>query len=348
MAMRYKVLGRSGLRVSELALGTMTFGEDWGWGASREESRRIFDAFVAAGGTFVDTANNYTNGTSERFVGEFVRDDRERFVVATKYSLSTRPDDPNAGGNHRKNLVQSVEASLRRLGTGYIDLLWLHMWDFLTPVEEVMRAMDDVIRAGKVLYAAFSDTPGWILSRAVSLAEWHGWPMPVAAQFPYSLVWRDADREVLPAARALGLGMVPWGVIGQGLLTGKYHRQDGEPRRFGAEEVDAQELETAARVLELAREWDIAPVPLAIAWVRRRDPQMIPLVGARTRVQLEDSLAALDVTLSEEQLQRLDEATRIPVGFPMSFLTSRHVQGLIFGETGDMLDRELPGAAGRP
>ena len=157
--MRYKLLGRSGLRVSELALGTMTFGETWGWGASQEESRAIFDAFVEAGGNFVDTACNYTDGESERFVGELIRDDRERFVVATKYTLTQRPDDPNAGGNQRKNLVQTLESSLRRLGTDYVDLLWLHMWDGMTPVEEVLRGFDDLVSSGKVLYVALSDTP---------------------------------------------------------------------------------------------------------------------------------------------------------------------------------------------
>ena len=176
--MRYKLLGRSGLRVSELALGTMTFGETWGWGASKEESRAIFDRFVEAGGNFVDTACNYTDGESERFVGEFVREERERFVVATKYTLTQRRDDPNAGGNQRKNLVQTLESSLRRLGTDYVDLLWLHMWDGMTPVEEVMRGFDDLVSSGKVLYVALSDTPAWVVSQAVTLADLRGWASP--------------------------------------------------------------------------------------------------------------------------------------------------------------------------
>jgi aryl-alcohol dehydrogenase-like predicted oxidoreductase len=173
--MRYKLLGASGLRVSELALGTMTFGETWGWGASKDESRKIFDAFATAGGNFIDTANNYTDGTSEEFVGDFIATDREHFVVATKYTLSTRRDDPNAGGNHRKSMVRALEASLRRLGTDYVDLLWLHMWDGLTPVEEVLRAFDDLVRAGKVLYVGFSDTPAWVVSRAHAIATVRGW-----------------------------------------------------------------------------------------------------------------------------------------------------------------------------
>src|ERR671925_1254957 len=184
--MRYRLLGRSGLRVSELALGTMTFGEAWGWGAPREESRRIFTRFADAGGNFVDTANNYTDGESEEFVGEFVRPDRDRWVVATKYTLTTRRDDPNAGGNHRKNMVQALEASLRRLGTDYVDLLWLHMWDGLTPVEEILRAFDDLVRAGKVLYVGFSDTPAWVAARAHAIATLRGWTPPVAVQLPLS------------------------------------------------------------------------------------------------------------------------------------------------------------------
>jgi aryl-alcohol dehydrogenase-like predicted oxidoreductase len=179
---RYKLLGKSGLRVSELALGTMTFGEDWGWGASHEESRRIFEAFAEAGGNFIDTSNNYTNGTSERFVGEFIAAERERFVIATKYSLTTTRTDPNAGGNHRKNMRQAVEASLKRLNTDYIDLYWLHMWDYTTPIEEVMRAFDDLVRVGKVLYVGFSDTPAWVVARANTLAELRGWSRVVAFQ----------------------------------------------------------------------------------------------------------------------------------------------------------------------
>ena len=171
MTMGYRLFGRSGLRVSELALGTMTFGTDWGWGAGRDECRKMFDTYAEAGGNFVDTANNYTNGTSERIVGELVAADRDHFVLATKYSLSTRPDDPNAGGNHRKNLVRAVEASLERLGTDYLDLLWLHMWDGMTPVEEIVRSLDDLVQAGKVLYVGVSDTPAWAVARAVTLAE---------------------------------------------------------------------------------------------------------------------------------------------------------------------------------
>ncbi|MDJ0854760.1 MAG: aldo/keto reductase, partial [Desulfobacterales bacterium] len=208
--MRYRLLGHSGLRVSELCLGAMTFGDDRGWGASPAESRRIFDAFAEAGGNFIDTADIYTAGTSEKLVGEFVAGDRERFVLATKYSNSAPVGDPNAAGNHRKNMVQSLEASLKRMQLDYIDLYWLHAWDFMTPVEEVMRAFDDLVRAGKILYAGISDTPAWIVSRADALADFRGWSRFVAIQVEYSLVERTVERELLPMAKALDLGVTAW------------------------------------------------------------------------------------------------------------------------------------------
>src|SRR3989304_5844190 len=196
--MRYKLLGRSGLRVSDLCLGAMTFGDEWGWGASKEESRRMFEVFAEAGGNFIDTANYYTNGTGERFVGEFVASERERFVIATKYTLNMRPDDPNGGGNHRKNLVQSLEASLARLRTDYIDLYW--------------------VRAGKALYVGISDPPAWVVARANTFADWKGWTPFVGLQIPYSLIERTPERDLLPMAEALDLAVPPWGTLGGGVL----------------------------------------------------------------------------------------------------------------------------------
>ena len=220
--MRYKLLGKSGLKVSELCLGAMTFGDDWGWGSSKDESRKIYDAFVAAGGNFIDTADLYTNGTSEKFLGEFMTSDRERIVLATKYTNSAPGTDPNAAGNQRKNMMQSVEASLKRLNTDYIDLYWLHVWDFLTPVEEVMRAFDDLIRQGKVLYIGISDAPAWVVSRANTLAELRGWSQFVGLQVEYSLIERTCDRELLPMAREMDLAVTVWSPLAGGLLTGKY------------------------------------------------------------------------------------------------------------------------------
>src|SRR5437764_12542140 len=217
----YTTFGRSGLRVSEVALGTMTFGDDWGWGADADESARIFDAFADAGGTFVDTASNYTEGTSERLVGELAAGRRDRFVLATKYTLTIDPSDPNAGGNHRKSLVRSLEQSLRRLRTDYVDLLWLHMRDGATPIEEVVRALDDQVRAGKVLYVGISDSPAWVAARANAIAELRGWTPFVALQLPYSVASRDPERELLPMAAELGLTVAAWGVLGAGVLSGR-------------------------------------------------------------------------------------------------------------------------------
>jgi aryl-alcohol dehydrogenase-like predicted oxidoreductase len=337
--MRYKLLGRSSLRVSELALGTMTFGEDWGWGASKEESRRIFDRFAEAGGNFIDTANNYTEGTSERFVGEFVGSDREHFVVATKYTLSTRKDDPNAGGNHRKNMVQALEASLRRLDTEYVDLLWLHMWDGVTPLEEVLRAFDDLVRTGKVLHVGFSDTPAWVVARAAAVAELRGWTIPVAVQAPYSLADRSLEREVLPMARALGMAVTTWGLLEGGVLTGKYNQRSGEPRRYGDEPQSERELSLALEVRKVADQVGCSPAQVAIGWVRQQHGSIVPIVGARTETQIKDDLGVLEFALTEDQLDRLSEASPIQLGFPRSFLESDHVRGLIFGQTWDLIDR---------
>ena len=229
--MRYKLLGRSGLRVSELALGTMTFGPDWGWGASKEESRRIFDAYADAGGNFIDTANRYTNGTAERYVGEFIAADRSHFVVATKYSLFTRRGDPNASGNSLKNMVQALEESLKRLAVDYVDLYYVHAWDFMTPVEEVMRGLDDLVRAGKVLYVGISDTPAWVVSQANTLADLRGWSRFVALQIRYSLLDRAVERDLLPMARAFDLAVTPWSVLGAGVLSGKYTAGPESPPR---------------------------------------------------------------------------------------------------------------------
>lgn len=336
--MRYKLLGRSGLRVSELALGTMTFGENWGWGASNEESCRIFERFAAAGGNFIDTANNYTEGSSERFVGEFIAAERERFVVATKYTLSTRRDDPNGGGNHRKNMVQALDASLKRLGTEYIDLYWLHMWDAMTPVDEVMRALDDLVRAGKVLYIGISDTPAWVVSQANMLAELRGWTRFVGLQLPYGLDTRDAERDLLPMARALDLAVTPWGILSGGVLTGKYNRENSEPRRY--DESGERERALAEVVMDVAAEIGRTPAQVAINWVRQQQSRalIIPIIGARTEAQLRENLACLEFSLEPEQLRRLDAASAIPPGFPHSFLASDHVTGLIFGGTRSLID----------
>jgi aryl-alcohol dehydrogenase-like predicted oxidoreductase len=333
--MRYRLLGRSGLRVSEAALGTMTFGEDWGWGASEEECGRIFARYAEAGGNFVDTANNYTDGSSERIVGKLVALERERFVVATKYTLTTRPDDPNAGGNHRKNLVQSLEASLRRLGTDYVDLLWLHMRDGITPIDEIVRALDDQVRLGKVLYVGISDSPAWLVAQANTLADLRGWSPFVAVQLPYNVADRDAEREVFPMAAALGLAVTPWGVLSAGVLTGK----PAEERRWPEDRVSEREQRLVDELRSVAADHGCAPAQAAIAWLLARSspPVVIPILGARTDAQAVENLAAIDIRLEDEALARLDDAGRPQLGFPRSFLESTGVRELIFGRTFEQL-----------
>ena len=335
--MRYKLLGRSGLRVSELCLGTMTFGDDWGWGAPKAESKEIFDAFIEAGGNYIDTANNYTNGTSEKFVGEFIASDRDRFVVATKYTLSERPDDPNFGGNHRKNMFRSIEGSLRRLNTDHVDLLWLHMWDGMTPVDEVLRALDDLVRAGKVLYVGISDTPAWVVSQANATADLRGWSRFVAYQGVYSLASRAPERDILPMTRALEMAFTPWGILEGGELTGKYNVPSNEERR--STDTSPRIKSLATELISLAEEIGHTPSQVAINWVRQQPYLVIPILGARSKNQLTDNLGCLDFELTPEQLQRLSNASPIDLGFPHSFLGSDHVRGLIFGKTFDLLDR---------
>jgi aryl-alcohol dehydrogenase-like predicted oxidoreductase len=334
--MRYKLLGKSGLRVSELCLGTMTFGDDWGWGAPKDESCRIFEAFVKAGGNFIDTANNYTNGTSERFVGEFVSNDRDHFVIATKYTLTERKSDPNFGGNHRKNLRRSLEGSLQRLDTDHIDLLWLHMWDGMTPVDEVMRALDDLVRAGKVLYIGISDTPAWVVSQANMLAELRGWSRFVAYQGEYSLASRAPERDILPMAEALDLTFLAWGALEGGELTGKYNASTDEPKR--SKDTNERIKKIASVLMDVARETGHTPSQMALNWVRQKPYYIIPILGARTEKQLMDNLGCLDFELTVEQIERLNEANPIDLGFPHSFLGSDHVRGLIFGETFAKID----------
>lgn len=341
--MRYKLLGNSGLRVSELCLGTMTFGEDWGWGSDKEESRAVFQAFAEAGGNFLDTANLYTNGTSEALVGEFVKGDREKWVIATKYSLNTRPGDVNACGNHRKNLFQSVEASLKRLGTDYIDLLWLHLWDSLTPMEEVMRAFDDLVRMGKVLYIGISDSPAWIVSQANTLATLRGWTPFIGLQIEYSLKERTPERELLPMAKALNIGVTAWSPLGGGVLTGKYNQPNPVDGRLSMTDQPFQildrDLKIAETVLGIAKEIGKSPAQVALNWLRNRPNSVIPIIGARKLSQLQDNLACVDFNLTGEQLQRLDNISAISLGFPQELLASQFVGDILLGGVAAQLDR---------
>ena len=379
--MKYYLLGKSGLRVSEICLGTMTFGKEWGWGASKEESRKIFDAYVDAGGNFIDTANIYTNGTSEKYVGDFASYDRERFVIATKYTSNTRAGDPNAGGNHRKNMVQSLEASLRRLNTDYIDLYWVHAWDQTTPIEEMMRALDDMIKSGKILYIGISDAPAWIVSQANTLANLKGWTEFASIQIEYSLIERTSEGELLPMANALDIGITAWSPLGSGVLTGKYNKSSNKAllnntvnKDYNQKEsttnnsktrtsssssisdeqndnrlnvasfseisntlLKARNLRIAEEVVTIAQEIKRTPSQVALNWIRQSKKifrnKIIPIIGAKNLVQINDNLACMEFVLSDPQIQRLNEVSKIELGFPHDFLSTDAIRNIIYGGT---------------
>ncbi|TDD09930.1 aldo/keto reductase [Nonomuraea deserti] len=341
----YRLLGRSGLRVSPLALGTMTFGTEWGWGSDEDESRRVFDTYVDRGGNFIDTASQYTEGTAETLVGEFAAGRREQLVLATKYTMARRAGDPNSGGNHRKSMVQSVESSLRRLNTDYIDLLYLHAWDFTTPVEEVLRAMDDLVRMGKVVYVGISDTPAWQISRMQAIADLRGWAPLIALQIEYSLAERTVERDLIPMASEMGLGVIPWSPLASGVLTGKYTRADLELGEGSADPSGSRKNVAAANgslteralgvaevVKQVAAEVGATPSQVALAWTTLEPAVTAPIVGARTAAQLEDNLGALDVRFTEEQLVRLAEVSRVDLGFPHEFLMRPMTRQVMFGD----------------
>ena len=341
--MRYRLLGNSGLRVSEVALGTMTFGEDWGWGAPKDEARKVYDAFREAGGNFIDTANIYTNGASESFLGEFVQGHRGNMVIATKYSNSFPGTDPNAAGNQRKNMMQSVEASLKRLQTDYIDLYWVHIWDSITPVEEVMRGLDDLVRQGKILYTGISDAPAWWIAQANTLAHLRGWTPFVGLQIEYSLMERTVERELIPMAKALNIGVTAWSPLAGGILTGKYHGNGGEPGRMNAEmmkdflpeQVRADHVVAAVKAVSDATGSSMAQV--ALAWLSHRPVPVISIIGARKLSQLQDNLASLDATLSPEHLASLDEASRIELGFPYDLYAKPMPNAIRYGGMRDQI-----------
>jgi aryl-alcohol dehydrogenase-like predicted oxidoreductase len=344
MDMRYRLLGNSGLRVSEAALGAMTFGEDWGWGAAKGEARKVYDAFREAGGNFIDTANVYTNGTSETFLGEFMQGHRQNIVLATKYTNAAGGTDPNAAGNQRKNMVQAAEASLKRLQTDYIDLYWVHIWDQITPVEEVMRGLDDLVRRGKVLYVGISDAPAWWIAQANTLAQLRGWSPFVGLQIEYSLIERTVERELIPMAKALNLGLTAWSPLSSGVLTGKYHGHgSSEPGRLSGDMMQdfLPEQHRAARIVaavkKVSDETGRSMAQVALAWLRYRSVPVIPIIGARKLSQLHDNLASFTLTLSDDQLTALDEASRIELGFPHDFYEKAMVRALIHGGLRDRI-----------
>ena len=339
----YRLLGKSGLRVSPLSLGAMTFGDDWGWGADRDESRRQFDAYADKGGNFIDSANVYTMGSSERLVGEFVQGNRDYWVIATKYTNSMiYPNDPNGGGNHRKNMMRSLEDSLKRLGTDYIDLYYVHVWEFRTRPEEIMRALDDVVRQGKVLYVGVSNAPAWKIAQCNVMAELKGWVPFAALELEYSLVERTAERDLLPMCREFGIGTTPYSPLAFGLLSGKYSSKDlsaegddGSARLGmikGMGKASERNLRIADEVIRIASEVGRTPAQVAVNWVCSQPDVTSPIVGARTLRQLEDNLAALDFTLDDEHAAALDEVSGITLGYPHDALLSPAAQGSVDGE----------------
>jgi aryl-alcohol dehydrogenase-like predicted oxidoreductase len=342
--MNYRLLGNSGLRVSEVALGTMTFGEDWGWGTAKDEARKVYDAFREAGGNFIDTANLYTNGTSESFLGEFMGGDRQSVVLATKYTNAFPGTDPNAAGNQRKNMMQAVEASLKRLKTDYIDLYWVHIWDQITPVEEVMRGLDDLVRAGKVLYTGISDAPAWWIAQANTIAHLRGWSPFVGLQIEYSLIERTVERELIPMAKALNIGVTAWSPLASGVLTGKYHghgtaeqgRMNSEMMKDYMPERERTERIVAA-VKRVSDETGRGMAQVALAWLRYRLVPVIPIIGARKLSQLQDNLASFDLTLTSDQVKTLDEASVIELGFPYNLYAKTMPRAICYGGLRDQI-----------
>lgn len=349
--MRYSILGRSGLRVSQIALGTMTFGDGADWARPERDCRPIFDAYVEAGGNFIDTANMYTGGESEHMIGRFIASERERFVVATKYANATPGrTDPNEAGTHRKSIVQSIDKSLSRLGVDYIDLYYAHFWDFTAPVEEVMRAFDDLIRAGKILHVGLSDVPAWIVSRGQAFHDLRGLPPIACMQLEYSLVQRSIEREHLPLAAAHDIGVTAWSPLAGGILSGKYTNPRSalggdSARRLDSmqlQPLDARNLKIAETVDAIALNIGAAPSQVALAWVMSRG--VIPIVGATRPSQIQENLAACELQLPLDLLAALDKASEFDRGHPYSMLEWDLPMTLGYAGMRDKIDiRRFPG-----
>lgn len=335
----YVTLGRSGLRVSPFCLGTMTFGEDWGFGSTAEDSLAILDAYTDRGGNFLDTANIYTKGHSEKIIGDHIGRHpakRDRMVIATKFLGNMFPGDPNGGGAHRKGIIAACDESLRRLQTDYIDLYWMHFWDHLTPIDETMRAVDDLVRMGKVRYFGISDTPAWKCAQAQYEAIFKNWTPAVALQIEYSLVERTVENELLPMAREMGMGVTPWSPLKGGVLTGKYTRDNLDtidPKRgdWVKGHLNERNLTIVDELIKVAQEASCTPAEAALAWVQSKQGVSSTIIGARTMDQLLANLNALEVSLSQDQTQRLDDASAIQPTFPQSFLP--YVKNNIHGGT---------------
>ncbi|HLY63385.1 MAG TPA: aldo/keto reductase [Terriglobia bacterium] len=340
----YVTLGRSGLRVSPLTLGTMTFGTEWGWGTEQDLSRNIFNRYIDAGGNFVDTADMYTNGTSEKMVGQFIRERnlRDRVVLATKFTFNAEPGNPNTGGNGRKNIYRALEGSLQRLQTDYIDLYWLHAWDTYTPVEEVVSTLTDLVRQGKIRHYGFSDTPAWYVARAQTLAEMQGKERLIALQLEYSLVERNIEREHIPVAQELGIGILPWSPLAGGFLAGKYKRSGNTGIGEGRHEVTKNSGNPAFNkftehnwkvldaLLIVAKKMNKPPAQVALNWAATQPGITSTIIGATKLAQLDDNLAALDFEIPAALRKQLDEASALEAIHPYIFYGS-NIHSMITG-----------------
>ena len=340
----YVTLGRSGLRVSPLCLGTMTFGNEWGWGAEEQTARSVFDRYIDAGGNFIDTADGYTEGHSEELVGKFISDRalRDRVVLATKFTFNAEPGNPNAGGNGRKNIYRALEGSLRRLQTDYIDLYWLHAWDTITPVEEVISTLNDLVRAGKIRHYGFSNTPAWYVARAQTLAEKEGKERLVALQLEYSLVERNIEREHVPAAQELGLGITPWSPLAGGFLSGKYQRQGttgvGEGRLETVkdnplfDQFNERNWSILDELLDIANQLSKPPSQVALNWVATQPGVASTIIGATKTTQLDDNLRSIQFEIPIDFRRRLDDTSALAPAYPYKIFTPK-MQGMISGGT---------------
>lgn len=338
--MKYKLLGRSGLKVSELCLGTMGFGTEAGWGADKEASFSIMDAYANAGGNFLDTANIYKLGTSEKIIGEYINQrDRDYWVVATKYSLKDNDTNANASGNNRKNMMRSVEESLKRLKTDFIDVFYLHIWDDLTPIDEVLRGLDDLISQGKINYAAISDTPAWVVAKGNTMAELMGWRQFIALQVEYSLLQRTPERDLIPMAKSYGMTVTPWAPLAGGALSGKYLR--GEQGRIKPESnrLNENSERITKEVVAIAEKMGVSPAHVALKWTMQQGFSCIPIVGATKLEQLQDNLKAADVMVSDEDIQRLNAASEIDLGFPGKFFQEAGVRQSNYGGFYDKIEK---------
>jgi aryl-alcohol dehydrogenase-like predicted oxidoreductase len=346
----YRTLGISGLRVSPLTLGTMTFGEDWGWGTDPATAETMISTYLEQGGNIIDTANVYTKGHSEKIIGDYLKradNRRDAVVLSTKFFCNLYPGNPNSGGTSRKAIIESLEDSLRRLQTDYVDIYWMHAFDPHTPIEETMSALNDLVTSGKIRYIAVSDTPAWKVAQAQMIAQFRGWSAFIGLQIEYSLLERTVEGELIPMAQELGLGVMPWSPLKEGILSGKYTRANRGQKQSGRDQRISLELPEETykiidRLTELAKEKESSPASIALAWVISRPGVTSTLIGARTLDQLVQNLGALSVSLTQEEIASLDVLSEPTFSFPVSFLRNGVLNLAQAGATVNGVSSEVP------